>query len=74
MRRTTKKSSVIVTKLAALSQKSFPKIGEYVLTWEPDHLFPAQGRYRTDKNIDCYCWTGHANPISELFVRNVIGR
>lgn len=65
MRKTTKKSGTTVTKLAALLQKSFPKMGEYALTWDPAHLFPAQGRYRTDKNIDCYCWTGHAKHIRE---------
>ena len=37
----TKKCGVTRLKLAALLQKSFPKIGEYTLTWDPDHLFPA---------------------------------
>ena len=63
MRKTTKKCGATRLKLAALLQKSFFFFCIHPLTWDPDHLFPAQGRYRSDKNIDCYRWTGYAKYV-----------
>lgn len=48
-------------KLARLLQDNFPvSTGGLALTWEPEHLHPATGRYRTDWRMDCARWEGFA--------------
>lgn len=48
-------------KLAALLQKNFPvSANGLTLTWEPEQLYPATGRYRTDWRMDCARWEGFA--------------
>ena len=48
-------------KLAAMLQKSFPvSAGGLELTWLPEQLYPATGRYRTDWRMDCARWEGFA--------------
>lgn len=48
-------------KLAKLLQTSFPEAaGGLHLTWEPEHLYPATGSYRTNVMLDCMRWEGFA--------------
>ena len=46
-------------KLTELLQHSFPKKGDYNITWEPEHIFPATGSYRSNINLDCCRWTAY---------------
>jgi hypothetical protein len=42
-------------------QKNFPRSGGgLALTWEPEQLYPATGRYRSDWRMDCARWEGSA--------------
>lgn len=52
--------------MAALLQKSFPETATGLkLTWEPELVYPATGRYRTDWRMDCARWEAFARHYRE---------
>lgn len=52
-------------KLAAKLQENFPTYGGLEITWSADQLYPAQGAWRTNTNIDCWAWNGFAKHYRE---------
>ncbi len=52
-----------VRRLAALLQKSFPDRNGLPVRWNPDEIYPAQGRWRSDPRADVWRWNAYASYI-----------
>lgn len=47
-------------RLAKMMQAAWPEHNGFALTWLPENLLPAEGRYRSDIRIDCCRWEAFA--------------
>ncbi|WP_162949981.1 hypothetical protein [Pseudomonas aeruginosa] len=45
-----------VRRLAALLEESFPQRNGLKITWRPEQIYPAQGRWRSDVRMDVWRW------------------